>query len=419
MTWRDPESGARRLDRGTEWFRFRDGKICEVRAYHHSGPRTAPATWSASTTRLAATRRCSRAPRSALHGGARGVPGARAGVRRHRAAPRTWASGSAPVVPQRGVPALRARGLPRAEVRGALRRHRAAATSPTPCGPRSSRACGSGGLAAGIGAHTSIATPPIWKFGTEDQKQRYLVPAIRGEKIGALGITEPDAGSDVAGIKTRAERVDGGFVVNGSKTFITNGVRADFIVTAVKTTVRRRPPRALLPGRRPRRGRDLEQAGEARLARLGHGDDRLRGRVRARGEPAGRGEPGLLPDHGQLPVGAAADGARRGRRHGPPGRAAGRAAGREATPSQAQRHRSGRDRGGARGRPLAHLPRAAALRGRPRRRARGDDGQARHPARDLRDGRRRPRPARRRAARWPAPPAMRASAPSAAAPTRS
>ena len=95
---------------------------------------------------------------------------------------------------------------------------------------------GSGGLASGIGAHTSIATPPIWKFGTEEQKQRYLVPAIRGEKIGALGITEPDAGSDVAGIKTRAERVDGGFVVNGEKTFITNGVRADFIVTAVKTT---------------------------------------------------------------------------------------------------------------------------------------------------------------------------------------
>ena len=96
--------------------------------------------------------------------------------------------------------------------------------------------CGSGGVAAGIGAHTSIATPPIWKFGTEDQKQRYLVPAIRGEKLGALGITEPDAGSDVAGIKTTARRVDGGYVVNGSKMFITNGLRADFIVTAVKTT---------------------------------------------------------------------------------------------------------------------------------------------------------------------------------------
>jgi acyl-CoA dehydrogenase len=96
--------------------------------------------------------------------------------------------------------------------------------------------CRSGGVAAGIGAHIGIATPPIWKFGTEDQKQRFLAAAIRGEKIAALGITEPDAGSDVAGIKTFAERVDGGYVVNGAKTFITNGVRADFLVTAVKTT---------------------------------------------------------------------------------------------------------------------------------------------------------------------------------------
>ena len=95
---------------------------------------------------------------------------------------------------------------------------------------------GSGGTAAGIGAHTNIATPPIWKFGTAEQQQRYLVPAIRGEKIGALGITEPGAGSDVAAIATRAERVDGGWVVNGEKTYITNGVRAQFIVTAVKTT---------------------------------------------------------------------------------------------------------------------------------------------------------------------------------------
>jgi acyl-CoA dehydrogenase len=96
--------------------------------------------------------------------------------------------------------------------------------------------CGSGGLAAGIGAHVGIATPPVWRFGTEDQKERFLAPAIRGELIAALGITEPGAGSDVAGIRTFARRVDGGYVVNGSKTFITNGVRADFVVTAVKTT---------------------------------------------------------------------------------------------------------------------------------------------------------------------------------------
>ena len=95
---------------------------------------------------------------------------------------------------------------------------------------------GSGGLAAGIGAHVNIATPPIFKFGSEDQKQRFLVPGIRGEKIAALGITEPGTGSDVAGIRTQAKRVDGGWVVNGSKTFITGGVRADVVVTAVKTS---------------------------------------------------------------------------------------------------------------------------------------------------------------------------------------
>ncbi len=96
--------------------------------------------------------------------------------------------------------------------------------------------CGSGGLAAGIGAHIGIALPPIWRFGTEEQKQRYLVPGIKGERIAALAITEPDAGSDVASIRTTAARVEGGYVINGSKTFITGGVRADALVTAVKTS---------------------------------------------------------------------------------------------------------------------------------------------------------------------------------------
>jgi acyl-CoA dehydrogenase len=94
----------------------------------------------------------------------------------------------------------------------------------------------SGGVGAGLGAHTGIATPPIFKFGTPDQHERFLRPAIRGELICALGITEPGAGSDVASIRTQARRVDGGYVVNGSKTFITNGVRADVLVCACKTT---------------------------------------------------------------------------------------------------------------------------------------------------------------------------------------
>ena len=93
-----------------------------------------------------------------------------------------------------------------------------------------------GGVGAGLGAHTGIATPPVWKFGSPDQHERFLRPAIAGAKIGALGITEPGAGSDVASIRTRADKVDGGYVVNGTKTFITNGVRADFLVCACKTT---------------------------------------------------------------------------------------------------------------------------------------------------------------------------------------
>jgi acyl-CoA dehydrogenase len=94
----------------------------------------------------------------------------------------------------------------------------------------------SGGVGAGLGGHTGIATPPVFNFGTPEQHERWLRPAIRGTKIGALGITEPSAGSDVASIRTFARRVDGGYVVNGGKTFITNGVRADFLVCAVRTT---------------------------------------------------------------------------------------------------------------------------------------------------------------------------------------
>jgi acyl-CoA dehydrogenase len=98
------------------------------------------------------------------------------------------------------------------------------------------RSGGSGGVAAGLNAHTSIAMPPIFKFGTEEQKQRWLPAGIAGEKIGALGITEPGAGSDVASLKTTAKRHGDTYVVNGAKTFITNGVRADFLVCACRTT---------------------------------------------------------------------------------------------------------------------------------------------------------------------------------------
>ncbi|MBF7082265.1 acyl-CoA dehydrogenase family protein [Desulfallas sp. Bu1-1] len=95
--------------------------------------------------------------------------------------------------------------------------------------------CGSAGVAAGLGASVVIAGPQIYKFGSEELKQKFLVPTITGEKIGALGITEPNAGSDVASISTTARDEGDHYVVNGSKIFITNGVRADYVVTAVKT----------------------------------------------------------------------------------------------------------------------------------------------------------------------------------------
>jgi alkylation response protein AidB-like acyl-CoA dehydrogenase len=92
-----------------------------------------------------------------------------------------------------------------------------------------------GGLSMAVAVQTDMATPPVHLFGTEEQKQKYLVPAIKGEKIACLGITEPDAGSDVAGIKTHAVRDGDEWVINGSKTFITNGHRADFIVLVTRT----------------------------------------------------------------------------------------------------------------------------------------------------------------------------------------
>jgi alkylation response protein AidB-like acyl-CoA dehydrogenase len=94
-----------------------------------------------------------------------------------------------------------------------------------------------GGLAMGLAVHTDMAMPPILAFGTEEQKHEWVVPAIAGKKILCLGITEPDAGSDVAGIKTTARRdsTNDGYVINGSKTYITNGHRADVIVLVTKT----------------------------------------------------------------------------------------------------------------------------------------------------------------------------------------
>src|SRR5437868_8751163 len=95
--------------------------------------------------------------------------------------------------------------------------------------------CGSGGVAAGIGAHVAIATPPINDFGDQAQLQRWLAPAIKGEKIVALGVTEPSGGSDIAHVQTMAGRQGDAYVVNGAKMFITNGVNADLVVILART----------------------------------------------------------------------------------------------------------------------------------------------------------------------------------------
>ena len=96
---------------------------------------------------------------------------------------------------------------------------------------------GSGSVGMAVAVQSEMATPPIFKFGTEEQKLRYLAPAIRGEKIACLGISEPNAGSDVANIETVARRDPDaeGYVINGRKIFITNGIRADFCVLVTRT----------------------------------------------------------------------------------------------------------------------------------------------------------------------------------------
>ena len=94
--------------------------------------------------------------------------------------------------------------------------------------------CGSGGVAAGLGS-LNIALPPIIRHGTNEQKERFVKPVLSGEKIAALAITEPGGGSDVAGLQTTARRDGNDFIVNGSKTFITSGCRADQVTCAVRT----------------------------------------------------------------------------------------------------------------------------------------------------------------------------------------
>lgn len=93
----------------------------------------------------------------------------------------------------------------------------------------------SGGIAVTPLVSAYMAAPHLAKYGTPEQQQRYLLPITTGEKIASIGVTEPGAGSDVAGMRTTARETDGGFLINGSKLFITNGGFADIIVLGAKT----------------------------------------------------------------------------------------------------------------------------------------------------------------------------------------
>ena len=88
----------------------------------------------------------------------------------------------------------------------------------------------------GIAVHTDMATPALAEFGSDDLKRRFLVPAIAGDMVSAIGVSEPDAGSDVASIRTRATVSGDEYVINGSKMWITNGTQADFITLLARTS---------------------------------------------------------------------------------------------------------------------------------------------------------------------------------------
>ena len=92
-----------------------------------------------------------------------------------------------------------------------------------------------GGVSMAITVQLDMATPSLARHGSEELKRRYLVPAIRGEHVAAIAVTEPDAGSDVAGLRTRARRDGDEWVINGTKLYITNGVQADWLCLLVRT----------------------------------------------------------------------------------------------------------------------------------------------------------------------------------------
>lgn len=97
------------------------------------------------------------------------------------------------------------------------------------------------GVSAGVFAHQHLALKPLLTLGSDAQQREYLLPGVRAERIGAFALTEPDAGSDIMGIRTRARRDGDDWILSGSKLYITNGTIADFYLVAARTMAERRP----------------------------------------------------------------------------------------------------------------------------------------------------------------------------------
>ncbi len=158
------------------------------------------------------------------------------------------------------------------------------------------------GYRSAFSVQSSLVMYPIHAFGSDAQTEKYLPKLRTGEFVGCFGLTEPDAGSDPASMRTRAKKVDGGFLLNGSKTWITNSPIADVLVVWAKDDAGRHP--RLHPGTRHGRADAAEDRGKILAACLGHRHDHDAGRVRPGREPVaereGAARPVLLPEQRTL-----------------------------------------------------------------------------------------------------------------------
>ena len=161
-----------------------------------------------------------------------------------------------------------------------------------------------GGVASSLTVHSDMSISHIAHRGTPAQKEKYLPAACAGEKVGAICVTEPGAGSDVAGLRTRAVRANDGWVLKGSKTYITNGVLGDIYIVAARTDPEAAGARGISLFIVERGTPGLSVGGktrQTRLAQFGHGGVVLPRRLRSARRSARRGGTRLLLHHEHVP----------------------------------------------------------------------------------------------------------------------